>query len=97
MHQALYERKGRDAADGPLAIELAKGLGLDIDKLQSDAKGDVVTAEIRRVRELAEKMGIQGTPHFVIGEKVIPGAPENLYDEMTALVDDVRKNGCKIC
>ncbi len=97
MHQALFERKGKDHADPAIAIELAKGLGLDVDKLQKDATSDEVTKEILRVRQLADKMGIQGTPHFIIGEKVIPGAPEDLFDEMASLVGEVRKNGCKIC
>ena len=48
-------------------------------------------------RALADKLGINGTPHFIIDDKVIPGAPDNLYDQLAAIIGDVRKNGCKFC
>ena len=41
-------------------------------------KKDMASAEVRRrsrQRELATKMGIQGTPHFIVGDRIIPGAP----------------------
>ena len=31
--------------------------------------------EIDDTRQLATKMGIQGTPHFIVGDRIIPGAP----------------------
>jgi hypothetical protein len=33
----------------------------------------------------------------MIGDRVIPGAPENLLDRMTKLVAEVRQEGCKVC
>ena len=35
-----------------------------------------VDAEIARTRELAETLGITGTPGFVVGDELIPGAVE---------------------
>jgi protein-disulfide isomerase len=97
MHLALYERKGQDKADAALARELAKGLGLDMAKLEADAYSQAVTDHIAEVRKLAEGMGIQGTPHFIIGETVIPGAPRNLLEVMSTEIANVRKNGCAVC
>ena len=38
--------------------------------------------EIDETRALAAKLGIQGTPHFLVGDRIIPGAPENLLEQM---------------
>ena len=46
---------------------------------------------------VAAKMGIQGTPHFIVGDRVIPGAPENLTELLAKHAADVRKDGCKVC
>ena len=41
----------------------------------------------------------QFEPHFFVADRVIPGAPDNLFDVMTQHVAEVRKaGGCaKIC
>ena len=38
-----------------------------------------------------------GTPHFIVGDKIIPGAPENLSELLAKHAADVRKDGCKVC
>jgi hypothetical protein len=38
---------------------------------------------------------LQGTPLYLIGDRVVPGAPDDLYDQLTANVADVREKGCK--
>ncbi len=53
--------------------------------------------EIDATRELATKMGIQGTPHFIVGDRIVPGAPENLAELLGKHVEEVRKDGCKVC
>lgn len=42
-------------------------------------------------------MGINGTPHFLVGDKSIPGAPEDLHDQLETLVTGFRKTGCSYC
>ncbi len=95
MHQALLRHKGANSEE--VAYQLAEKMGLDMAKLKADAGSEATSKLMADNKALAEKLGIQGTPHFYVGDKVIPGAPENLYDELTSLVGDVRKNGCKIC
>jgi protein-disulfide isomerase len=56
-----------------------------------------VKKEIDDTRKLATKMGIQGTPHFIVGDRIIPGAPENLAELLNKNVTEVRKDGCKVC
>ena len=52
--------------------------------------------EIDDTRKLATKMGIQGTPHFIVGDRIIPGAPEN-WRVLNKNVTEMRKDGCKVC
>jgi protein-disulfide isomerase len=95
MHQALLQHKGANSEE--VGYQLGEKMGLNVSKLRADAASDETGKLLQDNRALAEKLGIQGTPHFYVGEKVIPGAPENLFDELTSLVSDVRKNGCKVC
>ena len=41
-----------------------------------------VKAEIKKSEALAKKMGVNGTPHFLVGDRAIAGAPEDLYDQL---------------
>jgi protein-disulfide isomerase len=96
LHRALLEFKGK--VDEAKALELGQKIGLDVEKLKKDMASAEVTKEIVETRQLAEKLGIQGTPHFFVADKVIPGAPENLHEVLTQNIAEIRKNGgCKIC
>ncbi|KAB2849365.1 MAG: DsbA family protein [Hyphomicrobiaceae bacterium] len=96
LHRALLEYKGK--VDEARSLELAKKLGLDIEKLKKDMAAADISKEIIETRQLAEKLGIQGTPHFFVADKVIPGAPENLHEVLTQNIAEVRKaGGCKVC
>ncbi len=72
LHEALFEHQGplNEAA----VLEIAKSLKLDIDRLKTDMDKPAVLDEIQANVALARKLGIQGTPGFVIGEQLIPGA-----------------------
>jgi protein-disulfide isomerase len=71
--------------------------GLDMAKLKKDMDAPEVKAEIETVRNLAQKMGINGTPHFLVGDRAIAGAPQNLLDVISGHVADLRKTGCSVC
>ncbi len=95
VHRALLEHRGQ--ANKETALKIAEKLGLDMTKLKTDMDSDVVTKEITLVRQLADKMGVNGTPHFLVGDKSIPGAPDDLYEQLKANIADIRKNGCDVC
>jgi len=96
VHRALISLRGQ--INEQTALAAAEKTGLDMAKLKTDMKSDVVSQEIARVRELAQAMGIQGTPHFLVADRAIAGAPQNLLDVMSKHIDDVRKEGgCKVC
>jgi protein-disulfide isomerase len=93
-HRALMGHEGR--IDEGVADELAKGVGLDVDKLKADMGDATVSDVIEANMKLAEALAIQGTPAFIIDETLIPGAVG--FDALTAAVKQVREaGGCKLC
>jgi protein-disulfide isomerase len=92
MHQKLFSEPGR--ADKDKALRIAKELGLDIDQLQKDAQESDIRKALDETKELAQKVDLEGTPMFLIGDRVIAGAPDDLFDQLKARVAEVRQNGC---
>ena len=95
FHQAMLGSKGQ--ANEASALKVADSLGLDMGKLKTDMASDAVKTELDDMKALASKMGINGTPHFLVGDKSIPGAPEDLHDQLEKLVTEFRKDGCPAC
>jgi protein-disulfide isomerase len=95
FHRAMLESQGQ--ANEASALRVAEKVGVDMGRLKKDMASADVQKEIDETRALAQKLGIQGTPHFMVGDRVIPGAPDNLLERMTKLVAEVRQDGCKVC
>ena len=71
-HQKLLG--GRGAADKARALAVAKEVGLDMAKLDKDLASPEVKATLEENLKLAEAMGMNGTPSYVIGKQVVIGA-----------------------
>ena len=95
FHQAMLSNKGQ--ANETSSLKAAEGLGLNMEKFKADMKSAEVGEELDKMKALAKKMGISGTPHFLVGDKSIPGAPEDLHDQLESMVADFRKSGCSYC
>lgn len=95
FHQAMLSSKGQ--ANEASSLKVAESLGLDIAKLKADMASDAVSQELEDMKLLATRIGINGTPHFLVGNKSIPGAPEDLHDQLEKLVTEFRKEGCAAC
>jgi protein-disulfide isomerase len=72
FHQKLLT--GRGQVDRARAIAAAKEVGLDMARLEKDMASDEVRASLAESMELAEKLGLNGTPSYVIGPDVVIGA-----------------------
>lgn len=72
FHQKLLG--GRGAADKARALAVAKDLGLDMARLEKDMASPEAKATIAENFKLAEDMGMNGTPSYVIGKQVVVGA-----------------------
>ena len=55
-------------------MAVATAVGLDTERLRQDMDDPAIEDAIGRNLELAEVLGITGTPSFVIGEQIVPGA-----------------------
>jgi protein-disulfide isomerase len=95
VHRGIFESKA--PANEANALKVAEKLGLDMARLKKDMDGPEVKAELNKTKELAARMGINGTPHFLVGDRSIPGAPENLLEQIKKNAAELRKDGCKVC
>ena len=89
MHQKLFSDPGKANKDKVLRI--AERIGLDVSKLKNDMESEGVQASLDEARGLAEKLGIRGTPVYFIGDRIIWGAPDDLYDQLVKEVAEVRE------
>ena len=72
FHQKLLT--GRGQADRARALAVAKDVGLDMARLEKDLKSDEIDATLAESMKLAEALGLNGTPSYVIGNDVVIGA-----------------------
>src|SRR6201991_1266423 len=72
FHQKLLG--GRGPADKARAMAAAKDAGLDTAKIEKDMQSPEVKATIEENFKMAEEMGLNGTPSYVIGKQIVVGA-----------------------
>jgi protein-disulfide isomerase len=72
FHQKLLGGKGQ--ADKARAMAAAKEAGYDMARLEKDVGSPEVRATLEENFKLAEAMGMNGTPSYVIGKQVVVGA-----------------------
>ncbi|MDI9408863.1 MAG: DsbA family protein [Candidatus Pacebacteria bacterium] len=85
LHDRFFLRSG--GLPPEMVIKLSKESGLDIEKLGVDVNRPEIKEQLARNQDLARRLGIKGTPNFVIGKKLIPGAIE--LDELRAIIAEV--------
>ncbi len=88
FHAQMMGKNSRLSPEGVLAA--AKKVGIDLQQLKKDMASNDIQQELERASVWAERLGITGTPAFVIGEKMIPGAIDG--NAMKRYVDLARKN-----
>lgn len=72
FHQALMDHKG--VLDRDALTDIAEDAGLDVELLQIDMESAEVETVIARNMALADTLDIGGTPAFIIGDTLVPGA-----------------------
>ena len=72
FHQKLLN--GRGQVDKARALAVAKEVGADMAKIEKDMNGAEVKAALQESFALAEALGFQGTPSYVIGNEAVVGA-----------------------
>ncbi|MFD2678253.1 DsbA family protein [Camelimonas lactis] len=92
-HRRLMAVKGRVGKEQAEAV--AREMGLDMKRLAKDADSPAVVEALKESRELGDKLGLTGTPSFIIGDTIIPGAVG--HDAMAEAIKSVRQCGKASC
>jgi protein-disulfide isomerase len=71
FHKAMMGYAGK--VDEGSVIEVAAGLGLDVEQLKKDMDDPAIAQAIAGNLALAEKLRINGTPGFVAGKEIVSG------------------------
>ena len=72
LHRALMGTKGQ--LDEATVLKVAQSVGLDGDRLKRDMAAPEIDRALKANLQLAEALDIRGTPGFVIGDEIVPGA-----------------------
>ena len=75
--------------DETTILDAARKVGINADKLKAEMAKKSITDALDKNRELAEELGIRGTPAVVFPDTLVPGALP--YEELKHMVDDERK------
>ncbi|MEL0042035.1 MAG: DsbA family protein [Candidatus Puniceispirillum sp.] len=89
FHKSLMTYRGQVTDDAITAA--AKAADIDIDQMRRDMDSKDTTAIIARTRAAAAALCINGTPGFVIGDTIIPGAVDPA--QLQAGIDALRAKG----
>ena len=87
LHNAMMAAKGQITED--VVYRLAGSVGLDVDRLKRDMADPEIDRALNANRALAKALELRGTPGFVIGDHLIPGAID--FDALKTMVADARK------
>ena len=93
FHNKLMATKGR--INGAKALEVAKEAGADVERLKKDMDSAQTRAVIEDTVALGDRLGLTGTPAFILGEEVVFGAVG--VPALKQKIDSVRKCGKATC
>lgn len=89
FHSALMSSRGNLTEQAVLGI--AGSLGLDTGKLKADMASPEIEAALAANHAMAQEIGVNGTPAFIVGETLVPGAVPK--GQLQQLIADTRKGG----
>ena len=87
FHAAMMATKGQITED--VIFKVAGSVGLDVERLKHDMAAPEIERAVKANLALAKALDIHGTPGFIIGEHIVPGAID--LDALKDLVADARK------
>lgn len=87
FHKALMALKGQ--IDEAAVYKVAGSVGLDLDRLKKDMAAPDIDRMLKANANLADALDIRGTPGFVVGNEIVPGAID--LQSLKALIADARK------
>jgi protein-disulfide isomerase len=88
FHDKLLAYKGHLSEEAIYSI--AGDVGLDVKQLKADMQKPEIKDQIDRNYHLADKLNLTGTPAFIIGDILLPGAAS--ADDLTAAFKQARSS-----
>jgi len=88
FHGAMMATKGQITDD--VIYKVAASVGLDVDRLKRDMAAPEIERALKANLALANALDIRGTPGFIIGDHIVPGAID--LDALKDLVASARKS-----
>jgi protein-disulfide isomerase len=71
-------------------LDIAKSVGLNVNQLQADMNLPEISKELQEVRSLAEKIGISGTPGFIVMSLDKAGKVKSQFIPGQTTLDDIK-------
>jgi protein-disulfide isomerase len=71
VYKGMMAEKSLDEA---AIARIAKAAGVDVEKARAAGAAAAVTQQLQDIQGLAQALHIEGTPAFIVGDKMIPGA-----------------------
>jgi protein-disulfide isomerase len=93
FHQQLFSSRGQ--VTGATALDVASGMGMNRANLMLNMEGDKAAEAITRSYDLARTLNVGGTPTYIIGDEIIPGAIG--IDRLRARIANMRACGSTEC
>ncbi len=87
FHNAMMATKGQITDE--TVYKVAGSVGLDIDRLKQDMSTPEIGQALKTNLALANALNIRGTPGFIVGNHIVPGAID--LDALRNMVADARK------
>lgn len=72
FHRALMNLKGQMNEEA--VFKVAASVGLDVERLKRDMADPEIDRMLKANAKLADELDIRGTPAFVVGDEIVPGA-----------------------
>lgn len=86
FHKALFGTRTR--VTEAVVLKVAADIGLDVSRLKTDMRQPEILAAIEQNVKLAQALKINGTPGFVVGDQIFPGATD--LATMKSLIEQAR-------
>jgi protein-disulfide isomerase len=71
-------------------LEVAKSIGLDPVQVKKEMESEEIDKILKHNIDLAQVLGVNGTPGFIIGDTLVPGAVD--LKDLQAAVSSLRKS-----
>ncbi len=87
FHNAMMATKGQITDE--TVYKVAGSVGLDVDRLKQDMNAPDIGQALKTNLALADALNIRGTPGFIVGNHIVPGAMD--LDALRNMVAEARK------